>query len=394
MERMYAFMDEYGAFGWDIDNPSVSTHFIITAIIVKESDLEKFEAEAEKLRRKHFQTGEIKSQKVGSDHARRQKVLADMMDLPYCIFSVCINKKDCLDNMNSKGLYYKPIFYKFMNNIVHRELRKAFEVITIIADEFGSNDYMQSFCKYVDKHQDLPNLWGDTCFSFKNSKATVGIQIADFISGTLAWVYDTHKKSQHKDIPNYYQILLPKLTRVEIYPKTYNNYLIDESAVAEDYDADIAKLCFAQAVTFIEHHINDEDEEIQAQIIVLKYLLFRFMNNDTRGYVYTSELQEQLSHTTIHSISTTSFRMRIIGKLRDHGVIIASSSKGYKIPAKRSELYDFINHDASIVIPMLSRLKKCRDIVKLGTANELDLLDHTEYQSLKKYFDELPINEG
>lgn len=105
---------------------------------------------------------------------------------------------DCLDNMNSKGLYYKPVFYKFMNTIVHRELRKAFKEITIIADEFGSNDYMQSFCKYVDNHEGLSNLWGDTCFSFKNSKATVRIQIADFISGTLAWVYDTHKKASTK----------------------------------------------------------------------------------------------------------------------------------------------------------------------------------------------------
>ena len=34
MERVYAFTDEYGAFGWELNNPSVSTHFIITAIIV------------------------------------------------------------------------------------------------------------------------------------------------------------------------------------------------------------------------------------------------------------------------------------------------------------------------------------------------------------------------
>lgn len=138
------------------------------------------------------------------------------------------------------------------------------------------------------------------------------------------------------------------------------------------------------------YHINDEDDETQAQVIVLKYLLFRFMNNDTRRYIYTKELLEQLSHTSMSSLSTASFRMRIIGKLRDKGVIIASSTKGYKIPSKRSELYNFINHDASIVIPMLSRLKKCRDIVKLATANEIDLLDHTEYQSLKEYFDGLP----
>ena len=78
MDRVYAFTDESGAFGWDIENPNVSTHFIITAIIVKESDLESFTQQAEALRKKHFQTGEIKSSNIGNHHARRLRVLADL----------------------------------------------------------------------------------------------------------------------------------------------------------------------------------------------------------------------------------------------------------------------------------------------------------------------------
>ena len=64
------------------------------------------------------------------------------------------------------------------------------------------------------------------------------------------------------------------------------------------------------------------------------------------------------------------------------------NKKGYKIPAKEAELFDFINHGTTIIMPMLARLKKCRDIVKLGTANKIDLFDKTEYSSLKKYFDD------
>ena len=392
MERVYAFTDEYGAFGWDIDNPDVSTHFIITAIIVKEADVARYREEIEQIRKKHFQTGEMKSSKVGKNHERRKRILADLSLLPFSIFSVCIDKKKCLENMNSKGLQYKKVFYKFMNNIVHKELRRAFKKITIIADEIGTNDYMQSFCQYVINHQDMPNLWGDADFSFQNSKKDIGLQVADFISGTLAYEFDTHKRSN--DAPNYRKILDSKIIRIELYPKTYENYILEKSAIAEDYDETIAKLCFAQAVKFVEHHSEDDDAEVQAQIIVLKYMLFRFMNNDTRGYIYTGELQEQLANTGLNKMSTATFRMRIIGRLRDKGVIIASSSKGYKLPSKLSELYDFINHDASIVIPMLSRLKKCRDLVKLGTANDLDLLDHTKYSSLKAYFDSLPLSDS
>lgn len=391
MERVYAFTDEYGAFGWDIDNPSVSTHFIITAIIVKESDVDCFTRKAEILRKKHFQTGEIKSSKIGKNDTRRLRVLADLHDIPFYIFSVCVDKKKCVENMSIKGLQYKKTFYKFMNNIVHRELRRAFEKITVIADEIGSNEYMQSFCQYVSKHQDMPDIFGDAKFSFENSKNDVRIQMADLISGTLACVFDRHKKSD--STPDYWKILKNKIIRVELYPKTYDTYILENSAIAEDYDEDIAKLCFAQAVKFVEHNADNSDPEVKAQVIVLQYLMFRFMNNDTRGYIYTHELKSQLINTELSGITDTAFRMRIIGKLRDKGVIIASSQKGYKIPSKRVELYDFINHDAKIVIPMMARLKKCRDLVKLGTANGLDLLEHSEYDQLRTYFDSIPTSD-
>ena len=392
MERVYAFTDEYGAFGWDIDNSDVSTHFIITAIIVKESDLDTFVEKSEALRKKHFQTGEIKSSKIGKEHNRRLRVLQDLQDIPFNIFSVCIDKKKCIENMNIKGLQYKKTFYKFMNNIVHRELRRAFEKITVVADEIGSNEYMQSFCKYVSDRQDMANLFGDAKFSFENSKNDVRIQIADLISGTLAYVYDSHKKSQNA--PDFLSVLKDKIIRIELYPKTYDTYVLENSAIAEDYDEDIAKLCFAQAVKFVEHNADSDDPETKAQVLVLQYLLFRFMNNDTRGYIYTHELKNQLINTELRNIKDTAFRMRIIGKLRDKGVVIASSQKGYKIPSKQSELYDYINHDAKIVIPMLARLKKCRDLVKLGTANDLDLLAHSEYDQLRTYFDNINFDNN
>lgn len=391
MERVYAFTDEYGAFGWDINNKDVSTHFIITAIIVKESQLSEFNNQVESLRKMYFQSGEIKSKNVGKNHNRRKRIIDSLSNIPFSFFSVCIDKKKCLDNMNMKGLYFKKTFYKFMNNIVHKELRRAFNKITIIADEIGTNDYMQSFCQYVDKHQDLPNLFGDASFLFRNSKGDLGIQLADFISGTLSYVYDTNKKDYNA--PDYYELLNNKMIRIEMYPKTFENYMLEESAIAEDYDIDIARLCFAQAAKFVEHNSESIDPDIKAQVIVLQYLLFRFMNNDTRGYIYTNEIKKQLYNTEYSSISDTTFRTKIIGKLRDNGIIIASSQKGYKIPSKESELYDYINHDAKIVIPMLERLRKCRDLVKLGTAGELDLLNHDEYRQLRQYFNTTIIED-
>ncbi len=77
----------------------------------------------------------------------------------------------------------------------------------------------------------------------------------------------------------------------------------------------------------------------------------------------------------------------LIAKLRDEGVIIASSPKGYKIPSKVEELYDFINHGTTIIMPMLDRLKKCRDNIMIGSNGELDLFKNSEYRTLKEFFD-------
>ncbi len=387
MDRVYAFIDEYGAFGWDIENPTVSTHFIISAVLVNENDLERFRNSAEEIRHKEFQSGEIRSKTTGNNHKKRLRILNEILSLPFQVYTVCIDKKACLENMTLKGLKYKKSFYKFMNNIVHQELRRSFKYITIIADEMIDNDYMQSFCRYFDEHQDVKNLWGEADFRFESSRSDVGIQVADYISGTLARVYDYHKRT--KDAPDYYDLLKEKITYIEHYPKDYHSFNIDTSAIAKDYDKTIAELCFSHAVAYIEANKDEKDEYVQARVLIAKHLLFRFMNNDLRGYISTKELLARLQNAGLPIPSNRVFRQEVIGKLRDAGVIIASSNKGYKIPSKEADLYDYVNHDATILIPMLARLKKCRDIIKLGSNNCLDLLDHQEYQEIKAYFDSL-----
>ena len=383
MNRVYAFTDESGAFGWEFEKENVSTHFVITAIIVKEEDVLLLREKTEEVRKKYFQNGEMKSSSIGKNYERRRRLIADLLPLPFSIFTVVIDKRELVE---MKGLKFKPSFYKFMNNIVHKELRRAFSKITIVADEIGGSEYMQSFSKYVKDKQDIPTLFGEVDFYFEESRNDVIIQLADVICGTIARRYNKNIP----DEPDFIKMLEKKTIRIEMYPKNYNTYTVETSALSEEYDKDIANLCLKQAVDYINKNENTDDEEISAQIIVLKYLLFRFMNNDLRKYISTRELKNQLAGTKYKDISTQTFRTKIIGKLRDQGVIISGSSakKGYKIPAKEEELFDFINHGTTIIMPMLGRLKKCRDLVKLGTANEVDLFDKTEYSSLKKYFDD------
>ena len=143
----------------------------------------------------------MKSSSIGINHKRRVFVLNELKKISFSVFSVICDKRKLLE---INGLQYKESFYKFLNNIVHQELRRVFPVLTIVADEFGGSEYMKSFSKYVKKKQDPLDLFGESDFYFQESSNEVLIQLADIISGTLAYEYDEHKRNL--GAPNFYNI--------------------------------------------------------------------------------------------------------------------------------------------------------------------------------------------
>lgn len=381
VERIYAFTDEAGNHGFDFTQKDMSTHFIVTSILVEARKMHELEVAVEEIRKRYFQTGEIKSSAVGKNHKRRCTILDQLMKLDFKIFAVVVDKRDLDAN---SGLQYKKSFYKFVNNLVHKELRAAFPILTICADEIGTNEYMQSFIKYVKEHEEYPDLFQQRDFYFQDSKQSVIIQLADFISGTLLFTYDENKR---KDSPNFIKILNSKIIRIENYPKVIKDYIFNGGALTEQYDERIANISLKRAQMFINKFDKTENSETKIQLQVLKYLCFRFINNDTRDYIPTKELLGYLKRSMGIDLKVQYFRTRIIAKLRDHNVIISSSPKGYKLPSKEEELYDFINHGTTIIMPMLARLRTCRDIVKIETMGELDLFDNSEYKDLQKFFE-------
>jgi len=211
------------------------------------------------------------------------------------------------------------------------------------------------------------------------------IQVADIISGSLAYNYDIEKK-QNAEGNDYEKVLRKKILGLKFFPNNYETYKIDETAISKDYDCKIAEICFRRAKDFLEKNKKktDVDDFEKCQIIVLEYLLFRFMNNNKRLYISTNELINELTNRGFDKMSYQTFRNKIIAKLRDNDVVISSSQSGYKIPTTESELCDFLNHGKSIIEPMLSRLSRCNNIIRMGTNGEVDLFERAEYESLRK----------
>ena len=338
----------------------------------------------EVIRKKYFQQGEIKSSKIGRNHNRRVGVLNELKQLPFHIFSFVCDKRKIYEN---SGLRYKQPFYKFLNNIVHQELRIAYSNLTITADEVGGNDYLQSFAAYVRSKEVPLDLFDNSLFRFENSKHSIIIQLADIVCGSLAYNYDVRKLTE-ADGYNYMSLLRDKILRIKEFPETFETFNINQNDLNPEYSPQIADICYRKAKYFIETHSKTDDIDVKQQIAILNYLLFRFMNKSPRKYIPTKELINQLVYLGYNKMSLQTFRNKIIAKLRDNEVIISSSTSGYKIPSTEKELYDFINHGKSIIMPMLSRLKTCNDIIRMGTDGAINLFERAEYHSLAKMFED------
>lgn len=72
-------------------------------------------------------------------------------------------------------------------------LSKSFQKLTIVADETGSNEFMQSFSEYIKDHNPALSLFDEFNFRFNKSEHGVLVQLADIMSGCLAFCYDENK---------------------------------------------------------------------------------------------------------------------------------------------------------------------------------------------------------
>lgn len=376
MKNFTAFADEFGNNSFEFETQG--THFIVATVICKQDYLEQLKIEIDNIRQKHnFQTGELKSSKVASNHTRRKNILTDIAKLNISIYAVIVDKR----NLIGKGFNYKKSFYKFLNNLLYKELFRTFPKLDLYVDEHGGNDFLIEFKKYVHKTQPRTLF---TEFQVQNSKENFYIQLADFIAGTLGYIYDETKKSTESVI--FEEILKPISNSFNFFPKDYTFKEIEESNLDSNFDPYIAEVCHLRIQQFLDKE-EGVDQQKTDQINFLKLLLLFQRINVKNRYVTTSEIFSHLNSSRATKIQPEYFRTMIVGNLRDKGILISSSRDGYKIPTSAKDLDNFINLGKRIILPMLNRINEARNAIRLATGNDLDLLNKEEFKELKMILD-------
>jgi tetrahydromethanopterin S-methyltransferase subunit G len=371
-----AFADEFGNNSFDFD--SQGSHFIVATVIVKNDELENLKIAIGEIRKRHnFQTGEIKSSKVGKNHNRRLKILHDIAKLKIGIYALIVDKR----KLKGEGFAYKKPFYKYLNGLLYKELFRTFPELDLYVDEHGGNEFLIEFKKYV-RRLKAPDLFSTLDLNIHNSKNNEYIQVADFIAGTLGYIFDELKRSDKS--PEFENALKPLISGLKFFPEEYSFEEVSKNNFDKEFNETIARACFLRIQDFIEKEVGNDQQKID-QIKFLKLLLLYQRANVQNKYISTTEILNHLNQSRNEKLNKISFRSKVIGNLRDRGIVIASGKQGYKIPTTANDIATFIEHGNQILQPMLNRISKAREVIKLATANKLDVLDG--FTDLKQVLD-------
>lgn len=374
MKKVIAFADEFGNNSFDFKNQG--SHFIIASVIMNLDELETINSQLEAIRKKYFQTGEIKSNKVKGNHQRRLLILNSLKEINFNIYAVVIDKK----KLFGEGFKYKQSFYKYLNGILYKELYRTYPQLELIVDEHGTNEFMNGFKKYVEKNH-IRNLFSGSDFNIQKSHNDLGVQLADFIAGTLGYIFDDLKKSE-KSV-EFEKLISTKLMSLNHFPKNFEAKELIDSELYSEYDETITNLSLNRVFDFIDRTTGDTQLNVD-RINFLKLLLLFHQSNHHKKYTTSNEFIKHLNVNRDGVLSKEQFSTKIIGHLRDKGILIASSRDGFKIPTSARDMRIFINHGKGIVFPVLRRIEECRNSILLATKNEYDILDNNEYKKLKE----------
>jgi len=381
LTKLNAYIDECGAYGFDFSKSGNSSMFIVAAILVKEENIAIVNNGLDKIRKENFHGGEIKSNHIGSNHKRRLKILSQIVNLPFGIVALIVDKRVVFSGHGIRKS--KKTFYKFINQLLYDELKGPYTNLSVKSDEVGSNEFCVEFAKYVDKRWKQITLFDQNSFSIVNSRSENGVQLADLIAGTLSFVYEDSKKAKVPSDLNYLDILKAKISRIRFFPNDYDERIFEHREGDTDFNKEIANIANRKAKSFIDNNYLSKDPNTQRQVYILDYLRFRFLYNNYRKYIPTKELMRAMESNGFSVISEQVFRSQIIGKLRDAGVIISSSVKGYKLPSSESEIVDYYHHVNGVIIPMIHRVNICNELLRCSSLNNIDYLDKTEFKALK-----------
>ncbi|MBA1200592.1 DUF3800 domain-containing protein [Pseudomonas capeferrum] len=379
MDRMYAFVDESGDQTAGTAKRGSSRFFVACTLLVTERDLNSAYERAEALRQRHFQKGTIRSNRIrAKDAERRMRILAELAELPLKLYFTVVDRSRVHQD---GGLRLETPFIEHINGLLYERLLRDCRNLQLIVGEHSGVQFQDSLRARIQARYDDDLFGDDHAFQVKPDQDDVLIQVANFFAGSVAQVYEEKAGEPVRRL--YESILRDQTLGLLEWPPRYKSLLpppLDEAGYA---DYQVHQEALRQADRFIERVGKHPDEDERLQLCILDYLRFQ-SEFVTQDYIATGEITSHLAARGFGELNEQKIRSNGIAKLRDADVIITSAAKGYKIPQTRADINDFLGLASGVIVPLLDRIRKARDVYRQSSGGGYDIVKAANLPALEK----------
>lgn len=373
MERLHVYVDESGDEHLNIES-GASKSYVLAAVVIRHEMFQSVVTAADIVRRFYFQTGEMKSSGIGSNLPRRLRVLQALADLNFHVIAFCIPKQ----RLSPKsGLGFRSVFLKYMARKLCFYLPMRQEV-SVSFDNKGRAKFRDEFKVYLEKSFPSDDLFQSLVFSAVDSKESLPVQIADIYAGSVAKQYELSGAGSSTDL---LRLLTQKVTVWE-WPTDRDWGLVPSKDHDDKFDAVVRREAYRRAWEFVDQ-ANSVDEDVQYRCLFLKWLIEHSLEGEEE-FMLSDDISSRFHRELGLELDRQMLRNRIVGPLRDYGLLIASSSKGYRLPSTVKDIRRYVDLCNSQIPPALARVRRAREIIRLSTVGELDILAGDAFEELRK----------
>jgi hypothetical protein len=370
--KLFAFIDESGDPNLQIEKEGVSQFYICVAVIVDGTTIIESTNFARKISEDYFSGSPIKSNKIRRKHERRLMILNEIAKINFGYYAIVINKQRL--NRDS-GLQYKRSFLKHLNSYLYSWLDRIGNNLSIVADSMGGKEFIESFRKYM-KKRTQPILRSSVKLVLRDDDKVPLLQVADFIAGTLGYCFEPDKKSEFSN--DFRRILRIKEIGSYVWPPVFHLYEEVKKPDQQEINTLIKELSLKKASRILQELEEETDKDSALQATVLSRLLFVELDSsidETRVFTNRHLLNEHLMNSGFLALTSShAFSSTVAIPLRKRGVLLAGTTRGYKIATSSEDLIADIRDKSRKIIPMLKRISSVRQTVRAMTSNELDIL--------------------
>jgi hypothetical protein len=375
MEKVYIFGDEFGTSTLKNNDVKNITHFIYSAIVIKESNIKKALKVRDDISNLFFKGQILKSSsKVLRNEDIRLKVLDYLIkNLNFVVYLMVIDKEK-LDK-GKGGLRFKEVFYKYFQKIFIAQIDNNFTDFEIHMDNLINEKYQIELKNYI--AQNYQNNFFEK-YNISDDKEEPLLQLADVLAGSYGRVFNASFMSDKSE--DIFNILKPITGNISFFPFNKDNKVFitnEENKIDEELFSIVRKDAIA---------ISEKESDLITKKVI-DYLLW-YQKVMPFVYTQTYEIINTIKHNTGKEISIDNLR-NIIKELRFKGVIVVSSSStsGYKLAVNKPDVHNYFRHYLNYILPMLKKIEIANSVFLNKTVG--DFVPLQEINDLKKLVETL-----